>query len=349
MGGMLSHSVGEELSSTLSTVGRFISFMNDPSVAASLKSSSFDLAKLRKPNEKISIYLIQRAADSRTAAPLLRLWLNACIREVMKGGLRHEGSKVHAIVDEANLIGRMDCFADVLNVGRGFSLHLQLYYQDIGQLKRCWENPQGVLANTTQIFFGVNDKDTAEYVSARLGPETIVVDSGGRNSGWSRNSGTSSGSSHSQSTGSSYSGGASSSWQQQSRELLKPAEVAALDPRIAITLTPGVRPIWTRLVRYYEEKLLFGPRGWLGRMAAAVRTLLASMALLAFAVVTAAAVSSEFNEALARQETQEQGLSAFEMPPGPIPPASGGTGKHNVRASTHRSNPRNPRKGDLRQ
>jgi type IV secretion system protein VirD4 len=30
-------------------------------------------------------------------------------------------------------------------------------------------------------------------------------------------------------------------------------QVVALDPRVAITFTPGVPPIWTRLVRYYEK------------------------------------------------------------------------------------------------
>ena len=37
------------------------------------------------------------------------------------------------------------------------------------------------------------------------------------------------------------------------RRLLKPEEVATLDPRIAITFAPGTPPIWTRLVRYYEK------------------------------------------------------------------------------------------------
>jgi type IV secretion system protein VirD4 len=34
---------------------------------------------------------------------------------------------------------------------------------------------------------------------------------------------------------------------------LKPEEVTNLDPRTAITFTPGVPPIATRLVRYYDK------------------------------------------------------------------------------------------------
>ena len=40
------------------------------------------------------------------------------------------------------------------------------------------------------------------------------------------------------------------------RKLLKPDEVLGLSERIAITFTPGVPPIWTTLVRYYEESLV---------------------------------------------------------------------------------------------
>jgi type IV secretion system protein VirD4 len=37
------------------------------------------------------------------------------------------------------------------------------------------------------------------------------------------------------------------------RRLLKPEEVTALDPRIAITFTPGAPPIWTTLMRYFDR------------------------------------------------------------------------------------------------
>jgi type IV secretion system protein VirD4 len=39
------------------------------------------------------------------------------------------------------------------------------------------------------------------------------------------------------------------------RRLLKPEEVTALSPRTAITFTPGVPPLKTTLIRYYEEKI----------------------------------------------------------------------------------------------
>src|SRR6185437_4137919 len=174
----------------------------------------------------------------------------------------------------------------------------------LGQLKSCFPSDQGqtLLANCTRIFFGTTELQTAEFISKSCGNETIIVESGGHNSGWSRNRGSSSGSGYSESSGSSTSGGSSNNWQQQTRELLKPEEIIALDPRIAITLTAGVRPIWTRLVRYYEDKSLFKRRGFLARLAAAVWTLFLSAALLASASAAARALTSEFHDAFGQQQ-----------------------------------------------
>ena len=43
-------------------------------------------------------------------------------------------------------------------------------------------------------------------------------------------------------------------WQQQARKLLKPEEITGLPARTAITFTPGVPPLMTTLVPYFEEE-----------------------------------------------------------------------------------------------
>ena len=142
------------------------------------------------------------------------------------------------------------------------------------------------------------------------------MDSGGSNSGWSRNRGSSSGSSYSESSGHSYSAGSSSNWQQQSRELLRPEEVLTLDPRLAITFTPGVRPLWTRLLRYYEEPALFKRRGWLTRLAAAVWSLFLSATLLVIALGAAVALTDKVRDV---QQQQQRAPAANQSPQGFTP------------------------------
>ena len=170
------------------------------------------------------------------------------IRAVVKGGLQ-EQNKVHFLLDEAASLGHLECLDDALDKGRAYSLRLHYFFQSMGQLKTCFPDGQDqtLLSNVSQVFFGVNDPTTAEYVSNRLGESTIIIDSGGTSVSSTRQSSNKGDSSYGSSST------VSKNWAQHGRKLLKPEEVLGLSDRIAITFTPGVPPIQTRLVRYYEE------------------------------------------------------------------------------------------------
>jgi type IV secretion system protein VirD4 len=172
---------------------------------------------------------------------------------------------------------------------RGYGVRLQFYFQSLGQLKKCFPagQEQTLLSNTSQVFFGVNDNITADYISARLGEETIIVDSGGSSTGTSNQNTI--GAQPTSSDG--RSDNSSRNWQQQARKLLKPEEVIALSPRDAITFTPGMRPIFTTLLRYFEEKNLGEEPCWLARSRAACWMLIISAMLCAEALGIAMALT----------------------------------------------------------
>jgi type IV secretion system protein VirD4 len=188
------------------------------------------------------------------------MWIGSMLRAVVKGGLQST-RKVHFVLDEAATLGHMECMDDAVDKLRGYGVRLTFMWQSIAQLRKCFPDGQDqtLLSNVTQVFFGVNDQTTAEYVSARLGESTIVVGSGGTgtSTSTSRSSGQGAGSS------SSYSTSSNENWQLMGRKLLKPEEVTGLPDRVAITFTPGAPPICTRLVRYYEKEFTklrrFGP------------------------------------------------------------------------------------------
>lgn len=277
MGAQLTHYKDKELGSTMTTTNRFLRFLDTIAIAESTKSSSFDPAELR--NGKMTVYLILPPEHMRAQSALLRMWVGSMLRAVVRGGLQ-EQNKVHFVLDESASLGHMECLDDAIDKYRGYGVRLQFYFQSMGQLKRAFPEGQDqtLLSNTTQVFFGVNDQETAEFVSARLGEETVVVNNGGRNQGRSVSDGGGSPGS------TSHSSGWNDGWGQQARRLLKPEEVAGLPVSIAITLTPGVPPVMTRLVRYYEESFVGKqPRSWF-RVAAEC------VALLAFGLVLAAAV-----------------------------------------------------------
>lgn len=282
-GHQLAHFKDKELASTMTTTNRFLRFLDTIAIAESTKQSSFNPRDLL--NGKMTVYLVLPPEHMRAQSALLRLWIGSLLHEVVRGGL-HQKRKVHFVLDEAASLGHMESLDDAVDKYRGYGVRLQFYYQSLGQLKECWPEgrDQTLMSNVTSVFFGVSDPDTAEYVSKRLGEETIVVESGGTSTSsstsWQHSEQGRNGSS-SQSTSH------NDNWSQMARRLLKPEEVETLDPRIAITFAPSTPPIWTRLVRYYEKGFRLthgiGPiKGMLDALA-----LLAGAAFLAWVVTEA--------------------------------------------------------------
>jgi type IV secretion system protein VirD4 len=283
LGNQLTQFKDKELASCLTTTNRFMRFLDTIAVADSTRRSSFNPADLLEG--KMTMFLVLPPEHQRAQSPLLRLWIGSMLRAVVKGGLQ-EKSKVHFILDEAASLGHMESLDDAVDKYRGYGVRLQLYYQSLGQLKKCWPEAQDqtLLSNTTQVFFGVNDQQTAEYVSNRLGEFTLVVSSGGKSIGGSEQHSSGQGSSSSYSR----SWNANDNWQQAGRKLLKPEEVAGLSQRIAITFTPGVPPIWTRLVRYYESG--FRTKRGIGPVRSVIDTACLFLTAATLAVLTTASV-----------------------------------------------------------
>jgi type IV secretion system protein VirD4 len=253
LGNQLSHYVDRELGSTLTTATRHLRFLSTVQVAASTRSSSFDPAELK--SGRMTIYLVLPTEYLRTQSPLLRLWISSLLRAVIQGGLG-ERNKVLFLLDEAAALGHMDCIDDAVAQLRGYGLRLFFLYQSMGQLQRCFPDGQAetFLSNCdNQIFFGLNDVKTAEYVSTRLGETTITIHQG--------SGGTSYSTSHDRQGGGTSSYSSNSGWNasETGRKLFKPEEVLALDERLAVVFTPAAPPLITRLVRYYEPEFKTAP------------------------------------------------------------------------------------------
>jgi type IV secretion system protein VirD4 len=280
MGTMLTYYKDKELNSTLTTTNRHLKYLDTPAVAASTKTSSFDPDELL--GGKMDVFLVLPPQHARTLAPLLRMWISSLLRVCVRGGLQ-EANKVHFVLDEFATLGHLDCIDQAIDKLRGYGVRMQFYLQSLGQLKVSFPDGQDqtFLSNVSQVFFAVNDPQTAEYISTRLGDATIVTTSGGTSTGTSRQR---SGGDNSTTT----STNANDNWQQSARRLLKPEEVMGLPARTAITFTPGVPPVLTTLTRYYEE-----PPGGRGPFREAARTLAISLLYFLFACALALAVARD--------------------------------------------------------
>ena len=299
LGHQLTHFKDKELGSTLTTTNRFLRYLDTLAIAASTTRSSFNPAELLRG--KMTVYLILPPEHARAQSALLRMWIGAMLRAVVRGGPQ-ERNKVHFVLDEAASLGRLEQIDDAVDKYRGFGIRLLLMYQSLGQLKKCFPDGQDqtLLSNVSQIFFGVQDFQTAEYVSGRLGEQTIIVGSGGTSRGNSRQ--------HQDTGPASYSSSESgnTNWQQNARKLLKPEEVIDLPERTAITFTRGVPPISTTLTRYYERRwpLLTGLKQRMGTFLAS--SILAVVWGVVAAAVTSAPPSPQYGQPQNRQPQYRQ-------------------------------------------
>jgi len=274
----------------MTTTNRFLRFLDTLAIAESTgRNTSFDPADLCKG--KMTVYLVLPPERMRAQASLLRLWIGSMLRVVVRNGLQ-EKNKVHFVLDEAASLQHMECLDDAVDKYRGYGVRLQFYYQSLGQLKKCWPKGQDqtLLSNTTQVFFGVNDPETAKYVSERLDNETVWVDGAGGNNGWSKQADPKGGGS------SSVSGGVNWDRKQQARRLLTAGEVAGLPSDVAISFTPGVPPICSRLIRYYQEPHLAQMPGWRARCWLRIRTAAGCAAVLAAAILMTVCVTKAVND-----------------------------------------------------
>jgi len=81
------------------------------------------------------------------------------------------------VFDELAQLGHMPIIEDQIAIARSAKIRMWLIAQDLPQLKRTYPRWESMLGNCrTQIFFGVNDLETATYVSNRAGEKTTVFE-----------------------------------------------------------------------------------------------------------------------------------------------------------------------------
>jgi type IV secretion system protein VirD4 len=313
LGGAMKSQTGDEKASVLSVASRRLGWIRSPIMMAATATSSFDLSTIKKRRMLIGIVLPpERMAGGQG---WLRSVINACIMACVQG-TPDERNKVLFKFDEAAQLGSPppQSVVDLLGAFRKYGLRGTWVYQALGNLANSWPVDRGetLLANTSKIFFGTADIQTAKLIESVCGRYTQVVESGGHNTGGGSNTGYSEGHGYSVSGGSNRNWGSSSTWQQAPRELLTADEILRLPPRWCITFIPNMAPCLTYMLRYWEEKWL-GKRtgGLMSRFRQACRTLAASLIVLAGGIVLAMVLG----EMLIDREKQEQQQQMFPVVP----------------------------------
>ena len=153
----------------LGTARRATSWMDSPTVADVLASSSFNLSDLK--SGAVSVFLVLPPQYLDTHGAFLRLFVRAAM-----SGMMQDGAKVNRrclfLLDEFAALGRLDVVAKGMGLMAGYGLHLWPFLQDLGQLRDLYrENVAETFFGNADVatFFGNSDQLTLEYISRRIG------------------------------------------------------------------------------------------------------------------------------------------------------------------------------------
>ena len=172
-GGQLQWLQDRELGSVMSTVQRHVEWMDSPLVTACLRDSTFDPAALR--GGRFTLYLILPHDQMNVLAAQPDLYRQPDPHfHPARGGRKRADS----VSDRQSGMARSD-----QNIGkrrdaaRKTGIRLWFFWQSLDQMKECFgQRADMILGNmdTTQ-WFGVNDNETAEHISKRIGDETRMT------------------------------------------------------------------------------------------------------------------------------------------------------------------------------
>jgi len=165
----------DERGSVLSNTRRHLRFLVYPQIRANVSGHDFNLASL-KTDRPTSIYLCLPAMRMGTCNRWFRLFVNLALAEMERIQTKPEPPVLFCL-DEFAVLGHMQALENAAGQVAGFGVKLWIIVQDIGQLKALYkERWQTFLGNAGMVqLFGLNDLETLEWVSKRLGTTSLIV------------------------------------------------------------------------------------------------------------------------------------------------------------------------------
>lgn len=177
-----------EAASVMSSAQRHTHFLDSSRIAKAMSRSDFQFAKLR--HEVTSVFLVLPPNRLDAYSRWLRLLVAQALQDIARDAEHHttqgndaEASQAAAerlsaptlfLLDEFAALGRLEAVERAMGLMAGYGLQLWPILQDMSQLKDLY----GARANTFVAnagvlqTFGVNDFETAKWLSQMIGRET---------------------------------------------------------------------------------------------------------------------------------------------------------------------------------
>ena len=246
-----------EAASVLSNAQRHTHFLDSPRIAKVLSRSDFHFSDLR--HRLTSVFLVLPPNRMDAYSRWLRLLVSQALQDIARdaeasvrplngptdaqGGTQRLKTPTLFLLDEFAALGRLEAVERAMGLMAGYGLQLWPILQDMSQLKDLYGERAGTfIANAgVQQVFGVNDFETAKWLSQMIGQETAGFQTDsykpGDNPSFSNNL-----------TG---------------RDLLTPDEIMQMPPDLQLLRVQGQPSALAQKLRYYadpEFKGLFVPQ-----------------------------------------------------------------------------------------
>lgn len=243
----------EEIKSIISNTLKHTEFLDSHLMCSALGDyddgcrGTYDLSTL-KTQGGVSIYMIIPPHHLSRYVRAIRLWVTMAMSAMTRhAGRPVDGCPVLFMLDEMAQLGPMEMMRQAISLLAGYGMSIWMVWQDLSQLKNLYEKDwPSFLANAkVQQFFGINDHETAKYISEMLGSATIAVSTRSKGDNYENKILFSTKQGHN----------TSESWSEITRNLLNPDEVRRLNRKAILTFVQGIPPIMMERISYYEDPM----------------------------------------------------------------------------------------------
>ena len=242
-----------EAASVLSNAQRHTHFLDSPRIAKVLSRSDFHFSDLR--HRITSVFLVLPPNRMDAYSRWLRLLVSQALQDIARDaealttttGAQSASQRLSSptlfLLDEFAALGRLEAVERAMGLMAGYGLQLWPILQDMSQLRDLYgDRANTFIANAgVQQVFGVNDFETAKWLSQMIGQETSRFQTD------------------------SYKPGDSPSFSNNltGRDLLTPDEIMQMPPNVQLLRVQGQPSALAQKLRYYadpEFRGLFPPQ-----------------------------------------------------------------------------------------
>lgn len=159
----------EERGSFKTTLSRQIKWIGDRRMQRHLQPSEFSLRKAVR--EGWSIYVVLPPRLMGRMKRWLRAIVGIALNAKMDDSFTNEGPQTLFLLDEFPILGHFQIIEDAAGYMAGYGIKLVPVIQNVGQLRKHYgQNWETFMGNAGAIIaFGLNDRETEEYISGRIG------------------------------------------------------------------------------------------------------------------------------------------------------------------------------------